>query len=427
MHSFDITMENISKIEGHTDLDVKVKGGKVEYVHLKIIESKRFYTQAIRGKPAVNAPHQMCRICGTCSLAHLICCCEACETAMGITPSEQTVLQRKLTLYGLHLRDHALHCYMFSLPDVMGRDSILEFDEKDEQEHQLIHDCFDVKAAGNALSTLVAGKAVHAPWPQVGGFLHIPDKDKMPEVIKKLKSVRPAILRLIDVFKDCKTDYTRKTTYVCMPNEDFNFCTGPVLKSSTGEEVPERDYLKHLEHVVRPYSQASGYNFEGETYLVGALARLNINKDALNDKTKSDAADALKLFPSDNVFHNNLAQAIEMLHCVDESIKLLEETEWKKEESDIKPKAGKGVGLVEAPRGVLYYLVETDDAGNVIDADIVVPTGQNQTNIELDIKDLVQNNLDKDKDFIQLEIEKLIRAYDPCMSCAAHFLKINWK
>ncbi|MBI4146992.1 nickel-dependent hydrogenase large subunit [Candidatus Woesearchaeota archaeon] len=427
MHQFDITMENLSKIEGHTDLDICVRNNKVKHVHLKISENKRFYTQAIRGKPAVNAPHLMCRICGTCSIAHLLCCIQAVENALGVEPSPQTVLLRKLAMYGLYIRDHALHCYMFSLPDVVGKDSILEFDETNKKEHDLIHDCFDVKAAGNALCTLVAGKAVHAPYPGVGGFTRIPAEDEIKPVIAKLLGVRNAVLNLIEIFMPEKFDFTRETQYVCLTNPDFNFYTGDHICTSKHVCIPLEKYGKYLEHHVMPYSQASGYKFKGQTYLVGALARVNLNEAYLHPSTRKDAKKALELFPSKNVFYNNLAQVIEMLHAIDASVELLKNTKFKPEQPiKVLPKAGKGVGVVEAPRGTLYYLVEVGKDGKVTHGDIVVPTGQNQINIEQDIKVLVEKHLGWPKEKLQAEIEKLIRAYDPCMSCAAHFLKLNW-
>lgn len=427
MHSFDITLENLSKIEGHTDLDVRVRKGKVEYVHLKISENKRFYTQAIRGKPAQGAPFLMSRICGTCSIAHLMCCIQAVEAAMGVKISEQTLVLRKLAMYGLYIRDHALHTYMFSLPDYMGKDSILDFDENNPKEHELIHQCFDVKAAGNALSTLIAGRAVHAPYPLVGGFSRIPKKEEIKPVIQKLRGVRQAVIELMDVFLEEKFNFSRKTNYVCLLCPDFNFYTGDHICTSKFVCIPSRHYTEHLEHHVIPYSQASGYEFEGETYMVGSLARINLNNAYLHKNTRRDAKKVLAIFPTMNIFYNNLAQTIEMLHSIDASIDILETYKFKEEKPvPFVPRAGKGTGVVEAPRGTLYYLAETDKNGVITHADIVVPTGQNQINIELDIKKLIEDNLSLPRDQLQFEIEKLVRAYDPCMSCAAHFLKLNW-
>ena len=141
---------------------------------LKITESKRFYTQAIRGKFAISLPLMTSRICGTCSIAHLTCCSEAVERAFGYTPTDQTLLLRKLSLYGMMIRDHALHLYLFCLPDLFGKDSILDFDKSQDE---MIRKAFAIKSAGNNLSKVIAGRAVHATFAEVGKFSHIPDKD----------------------------------------------------------------------------------------------------------------------------------------------------------------------------------------------------------------------------------------------------------
>ena len=223
MHSFDVTIENISKTEGHAGLDVKVRNGKVSKVQFKILESKRFYTQAIRGKNFLAAPQLMSRICGTCSIAHLFCCIEAIEKALEIQESEQTRILRTLVMNGLMIRDHALHLYMFSLPDVIGKDSILDFDEKNEFEHELLHDTFSVKGAGNNLSKLIAGRSVHAPFPSIGGFTKIPDKKDFPKMISELKAQREKVLKLIDIYFKCEFDFTRKTNFVAITNKDYDF------------------------------------------------------------------------------------------------------------------------------------------------------------------------------------------------------------
>jgi sulfhydrogenase subunit alpha len=176
-----IHVDNMSKVEGHGKLDIKVKGGKVEYAKLKITESKRFYTQAIKNKFALSLPLMTSRICGTCSIAHLTCCSEAVERALDYTPTDQTILLRKLSLYGMMIRDHALHLFMFCLPDLFGKDSILDFTEDQDE---LVKKAFAIKSAGNELSKAVAGRAVHATFAEVGKFSHIPN----PEAIKEGRS-----------------------------------------------------------------------------------------------------------------------------------------------------------------------------------------------------------------------------------------------
>jgi coenzyme F420-reducing hydrogenase alpha subunit len=191
--------------------------------------------------------------------------------------------------------------------------------------------------------------------------------------------------------------------------------------------IPEAHYWEHLQRVIIPYSQAAGFELEGKDFMVGALARMNLNRDKLHRETRRDLAKYIRMFPSENIYHNNLAQAIEIMHCIDHSIEILENTEFKNEpKTEFKIKEGRGVGVIEAPRGTLYYAISLDKEGKINYGNLVIPTAQNQIKMENDIKTLVSQNLDKNKHLIQHEIEKLIRAFDPCMTCATHFLKVKW-
>jgi sulfhydrogenase subunit alpha len=417
----------ITKVEGSASLDVEIKKGKVKSVKFKIQEYKRFYTKAMQGKPVAAVPQLLSRICGTCSNAHLMASIEAVEHTLGITPSEQTRILRALTYHGLIIRDHALHLYMFSMPDIFKKDSLLQFDDNDPQQHQLLHDAFTVKGAGNQLAILVAGRSVHAPYPLPGGFSRMPDEHNTPIIIEQLKKARPAVLRLIDVFLKCGFEMVRETNYVALKTKKFSYLEGD-LYDMDGFVCGEKDFRDHLEHVVIPYSQASGYVFKGKPYRIGAIARLNVNKDTLHPNTKKDASEAIAQFPSHNIYHNNLAQAIEVLHSIDDALEILEHVKFVEEKPiKITPKAGVGVGVVEAPRGTLYHKLELDKDGKVKKGEVIVPTGQNQISIEDDLKHFIENNLGMDQEDMAFECEKIIRAYDPCMSCASHFLKLRMK
>ena len=173
---------------------------------------------------------------------------------------------------------------------------------------------------------------------------------------------------------------------------------------------------------------SSGYTLDSDAYMVGALARLNLNRENLHSQTKKDADVYLSLFPSENIYYNSLAQAIEMIHCIDHSLELLEHLDIHNEEAiPVTPKRTTGVGVIEAPRGLLFYKLTINEKGIIEDGQIVVPTSQNQINIEQDVRKLVEDNLDKSKTEIERMLEMLIRAYDPCMSCASHFLQVQWK
>ena len=431
MHTVDLDMkmDEMTKVEGAASLDIKIRGGKATEVHFGITEYKRFFTEAMKGKPIVSIPQHLARICGTCSNAHIMCAIEACEHALDIKPTEQTRLLRALTMHGLIIRDHALHLYLFAMPDIYGKDAFLYFDESDPDQHQQLHDAFDIKGAGNFLANLIAGRSVHATYPTIGGFLHYPDDEGIKEAIKKLQAVRLAVLRLVDVFLKAPFHFDRKTHFMALvPDDTFGYITGKIV-TSLGESYGEDKYRDHLEHTVIPYSQASGYEYKGTEYMVGSLARINLAQDKLHPKTRESLKDVLKLFPSTDIFFNNLAQAIETLHSVDEAIDMLTNNKFVKEPLIKKPnRDAVGVGVIEAPRGTLYHKVHLMPDGNIKEGEVIVPTGQNQMNIERDIATLVDGLLiaDTPKEKIELEIEKLIRAYDPCMSCASHFLKVKW-
>ncbi len=424
---FELSIKDISKIEGHASLNIKARSNQVTECELKISENKRFFTQAVLGVHYNQVPTIMSRICGTCSSAHTLCSIEAVEKALQFEVSKQTFQLRNLLSYASHLRDHAMHLYFFCLPDIFGKDSVLNFTGKQKE---YIHEGLHIKEAGNFLATIIGGRAVHPPNAVIGGFTNFPSSDEMDEAIKKLEAIRESIIKIIEIFYKDKTTFKRKTNYVALVNHDYSFLKGHI-KTAYGTYIEEEEYGNHLQRVVLPYSTATAFEWESKDYMVGALARMNLNKDRLNERTQKDAAKFLDIFPCDCVFNNNTAQAIEMLHEVDNSIELLQELRDNLEkEVPFKPKMqkGTGVGVVEAPRGTLYYHLELNDKGNVNYANLCIPTQQNIIHLQKDLAKYITELLKqgKKKKEITLEAEKMIRAYDPCMSCATHFLKINW-
>jgi coenzyme F420-reducing hydrogenase alpha subunit len=431
MHDGEITIDSISKIEGTAGLRVAVKNNQVADLKFIIKDYRRFYTEAVIGKPILAVPSFISRICGTCSLAHLFCAIEAIEKSQDIENSKQTMLLRRLAYDGLMIRDHALHLYFFVLPDILGIDSILDIpDDPAKLGHKLLEDSFIIKKVGSDLTTAIAGAAIHAPLPTVGGFLRLPDPGQFPDLVRRLEEIREPVIRGIETFAEMKDRLLRKSDYLCLRGKSrYDFLEGEIV-NNTGKHVPEEEFDHFLKKVIIPYSQAEGYVFSDthEDYLVGALARMNLNRDLLNPETKKDVKKYFSLFPSNNIYHNNLAQAIEILQCVDEATEILKTIKLVEEKPVTRPpQGGVGVGVIEAPRGTLYHLAEVDSEGNISRYDVIVPTAQNQINIENDLKKYFSENLDKDREILRLEAEKIIRAYDPCMSCATNFLKIEWR
>jgi sulfhydrogenase subunit alpha len=428
MHNtnLDISLEEITKIEGTASVDIKIRDGIVTECHFAITEMRRFFEEAVRGKNVATLPHLLARICGTCSNAHMLASIKSIENGLGITVSDQTYLLRTLLYLGLMIRDHGLHLYVFVLPDLFNRESILTFDENNPVEHELVHDCFAVKEAGNKLSIITGGRSVHAPLLSVGGFSQIPSRESLLALIPELENIRPRVLRLIDIFFKSSLELNEDLKFLSLVNNDFSFLTGD-LTTSDGTVIPPEEFEQQLACRIIPYSQATGCMLSGSIHMVGALARLNLNKDSLHTKTKNDAGEALRKFPSKNIFHNNLAQAIEMLHAIDRSIDLINTYQAAPQVNQpVTLKDTIGYGIIEAPRGTLYHKVHIGTDGKALESKVIVPTAQNQVGIEKAIKDYVGVHVDLPKEELQYEIQKLIRAYDPCMSCATHFLKINW-
>lgn len=429
MHNLDLSIADISKIEGKASCKIKVTDGIVKDVKFSIAEYKRFYTQAIRGKDIVAIPQLTARICGTCSNAHLLCALKAVENSQSIIVTPQTIALRKLLNYGLIIRDHTLHLYVFVLPDLFGKDSLLDFDEKNPQQHKYLDDTFAIKAAGNHLGKIVGGRSVHAPFLTVGGFTKLPQDSELAQCAKELESVRPKVLDMISLF--ATRDFTLErydVDFSALTDDEYSFLYGDLVRSD-GQTVPSEKFEEYLKHVSIPYSHASGYMFGEKVYMTGALARINLARDHLHPKTKKDAAKYQTLFPSKNIYHNNLAQAIEVLHAIDSSLSIIQSLHIEKESPiPFTRKEGIGVGVIEAPRGALFYKLEVDKTGKVKSGQIVVPTGQNQICIEGCIRKYLEQNIEglKDEKSVEHEVEKIVRAFDPCMSCASHFLKFKW-
>ena len=232
MHNLDLSLADISKIEGKAACSIKVRDDKVEEVKFSIAEYKRFYTQAIRGKDIIALPQLTARICGTCSNAHLVCALKAVENAVGLIPSKQTIKLRKLLNYGLIIRDHALHLYVFVLPDLFGKDSILDFNEKDPLQHKYLDDAFTIKSVGNKLGKIVGGRSVHAPFLTVGGFTKLPQQNELFGFLEELESIRATVLDLIDLFS--KRDAVLERTnlnFSCLMDSEYSFIYGDTIRN----------------------------------------------------------------------------------------------------------------------------------------------------------------------------------------------------
>lgn len=426
--NFTFSLNQITKIEGHARLDIEVQNRQVTKCWFAINDYKRFYTKVVENKPALAAPQLLSRICGTCSNSHIMASLKAIEQALGIQVTETTVLRRDLINAGLYIRDHALHLIVFALPDVYNLDSVLDFDETDPTQRAMIENLFKLKAAGNRLAIFSGGRAVHAPDMMVGGFNKPVDPTQIPTLITELQSVRPIAVMLAELYAKVNFSMIRNNRYIALHNDQYyDYLNSRTIKDSSNRTWPDTEYRNHLQHDAAGYSHASRYRFDGQDFMVGSLARINLNQPQLHPQTRKDLASILSLFPSNNIYHNNLAQAIEIVDAIDHTIDLLTQNKLEHAPAVAPTRtSGEGIGIIEAPRGTLFHSAVIEN--NLIKKyEVIVPTGQNQINIENDLKHLIEKNIDLAEPELQHECEKLIRAYDPCMSCASHFLKFKLK
>ncbi len=245
-----------------------------------------------------------------------------------------------------------------------------------------------------------------------------------------MKFIRKDAIKTAELFSSLQYPlFERETEYISLKQLDgFPLLTGDIV-SSKGLNIKAKDYTKYMNEYIVPYSTAKFAVKDGKSYFVGALARVNNNQKLLCKDAENIIRKSKYKFPSYNPFVNNFAQALELIHWIDRAIEIIEKWEFKKEyEQEIKPKAEKGIAVTEAPRGLLFHKYEFDSKGFVKKCNIITPTCQFLRNLEEDIREYVSKNLiDKPEKELKLEIEKLIRAYDPCFSCSTHFLELDLK
>ncbi|MFH1586869.1 MAG: Ni/Fe hydrogenase subunit alpha [Candidatus Diapherotrites archaeon] len=426
MHSCDISLNNITKIEGHAHLNLKVRNNKVQNVQFIVSENNRFFEKMVLGKSYEDVPSMVGRICGFCSTAHIVTAFEAFEKVFKVENSIQTGLLRELLYHGMNLKSHALHLYMLVLPDYLGKESVLEFNKS---QHELIHQGLRLKKVGTEILRLAGGRAYHTLRLRVGGFSKLPTMEELDYLHDLLEKGKKDANECIALFSKYLPKFERKTEYVALVGTDYCFLCGTIA-SSNGIYVAENDYLKHLKEFVVPYSTAKSAKFAGKEYMVGALARINLNGSTMKQEVKNKIKEFKLKFPNESPFYNNISQALEILQSILASQEIIDELRTRlsnEKPVKFKVRAGTGVGVTEAPRGTLYHQYTLNSQGRVTDASIVVPTNQNNHNIEEDIRVYAPQLLKLPKPKIELELEKLIRAYDPCISCATHFLKVKWE
>ncbi len=417
----------LARVEGEGAMHIEFRDGKVSDVQLRIYEPPRFYEAFLRGRSHLEPPDITARICGICPVAYQMSACWAIEDACGVVVPEEVRLMRRLLYCGEWIESHALHVFLLHAPDFLGYDGAIEM----AADHPaVVERGLRMKKAGNQLMTLVGGRSIHPVNVRVGGFYRMP-------TVAELRSIRPTLEHALEEalltvqlvagfdFPDMEQPYE----YVSLRAEEgYPIESGSVVTSS-GAAFEVRDFPRHIEEFQVPHSNALHARLDGGgrgPYVVGPLARYTLNHDRLSPLAQQAAREAGLGATCRNPFRSIIVRAVELVEAYSEALRIIDGWTGSAAPSvAVPPRAGEGYGASEAPRGVLFHRYVLDDAGTIRDAQIVPPTSQNQPSVEADLRTMVEAWVDLDDHALQHRCEHAIRNYDPCISCATHFLDLT--
>lgn len=420
-----IKVDYLARVEGESSLLIRTKNGQVDDIKFKVFEPPRFFEAFLRGRKYSEAPDITARICGICPVAYQMSSVHAIENAFDVKIDGQLRELRRLLYCGEWIESHALHIYMLHAPDFLGFDDAIQLAK---HHPDIVRDALRLKKTGNDLVNVLAGREIHPMNVKIGGFYKLPMKKDFAEILENLKWARDAAYKTVLwsttlPFPDFEYDYE----FVALTHPDEYALNEGRIVSSKGLNIGVRDYelMFHETHV--SYSNALQSTLKGKgAYLVGPLARYNLNFDKLSPIAKQAAKEANAEPPIRNQFKSIIARAVETLYACDEAIRIIDNYEMPdKAAVDYEVRAGFGFGCTEAPRGILYHRYLIDQDGLIKDAKIVPPTSQNQRMIESDLRSFVTENIQLPKQDLTFKCEQLVRNYDPCISCATHFLKLE--
>ena len=428
MTTLKIDVHHVTRVEGHGDIVVDTRNGEIKECRFEVVEAPRFFEAFVRGRPYHELSHITSRICGICSVGHATASLRATEKALGVEPPEQTVLLRKLNFHGETIDSHVLHTYYLVAPDFLGVGSVIPLAAT---HREVVERALRIKKLSGDLCAMIGGRHTHPIAMAVGCFTHTPTAGELREMQARLVDARADMDETVALFATLPwPEFERETEYVSLKKDDeYAFIDGTVV-TTDGFSYPIEDYRDVTNEECVPFSTAKWTHHNRESYMVGALARVNNNFDQLHPRAQ-EAAGKLGLKPiCYNPFLNSAAQVVEMVHCVEDSIRISDELLTRgiqpEQMPEIKVQAGEGVGSCDVPRGTLFHNYVYDEDGICVKANCIIPTNQNMANLNHDMQALVPQIMDKPQDEIRLTLEMLVRAYDPCISCSAHFLTVKF-
>jgi len=427
MKNINVNVEHVTRVEGHGNIVVNVKEGKIEECKWEVVEAPRFFEAFVRGRTYLEVSHITSRICGICSIGHTLCSLQATEAALGVKISEQTRLLRRILIQGENLQSHVLHSYFLAAPDFVGAPSVFPLVKTHPE---VVVRALRMKKLANDLCDVFGGRTVHPITPTVNGFTKLPEINEIKGIRKRLVDASPDLEATLALFQTLQIPpFERETEYISLKSKEEYALYDGIIASTDAGTTPVANYRNWTNEYLVPHSTAKYAKNVRDSYMVGALARFNNNHDQLSPRAKKAAAALGLKAPCYNPFMNTVAQVVEAVHAVDESIRLIDEVldkGLKEEDRRILLKAGKGVGSVDVPRGILFHDYTYDKNGICREANCIIPTNQNHANIQKDMEALLPQILGQSQDEIRLKLEMLVRAYDPCISCSTHLLRVKF-
>jgi coenzyme F420-reducing hydrogenase alpha subunit len=424
-HGSRVRVPGLARVEGEGGLEIVTSGGRVTEARLDIYEPPRFFEGLLRGRAYTEPPDITARICGICPVAYQMSACAAIEDACRVTVPDSIRALRRLLYCGEWIESHALHVYMLHAPDFLGYESGIHM----ARDHPgIVERGLRLKRAGNRLMEVVGGRSVHPVNVRVGGFYRAPDRRDLLGLAAELEWARQAALDTVSwVAGFSFPDYERDYEFVSLRDPAGYPVMGRRIVSSRGLDIGASDYDDHFTEFQVPHSTALHSVLDGNrTYLVGPLARYSLSSAHLPDVAASAARAAGLGATCANPFRSIIVRAVELVYACDEALRLIEGYQPPDPPSAGVPAAeATGYGSTQAPRGMLYHRYRITAGGVIADAKIVPPTSQNQRAIEADLRDFAQARLDLPTDRLTWECEQAVRSYDPCISCATHFLDLR--
>jgi len=430
-----IEVPYVTRVEGHGNIVIDMKAGKLLTSHLEVVEPPRYFEAMLKGYPYTDIALITSRICGICSVGHQMTSLKATEKALGIDVSEQTVLLRKLLIYGATMQSHVLHIYFLAAPDLLGVPSVVPLAGTHPD---VVKMALRMKKLANDICDKLGGRTIHPNRLVPGGFTKLPTLADLTWIRTMLEQQMvpdaKASLALLKSLLPKFPTFERETEYIGLSHEtEYAFYDGDVASTDAGH-FPVDDYLSLTNEYIVPHSTSKHCRHARSSYFVGALGRFNNNYARLNPLAKTVAAE-LGLAPVvKNPFLNTAVQLVETVHVVEESLKLLDGLLVKgiKAEKPVVPerlREGRAAEATEVPRGILFHDYTYDNRGQVVKANCIIPTTQNTQSIDDDMAELVPWMLEKGmtKEQMTLTLEMLVRAYDPCISCSVHFLDVEFR